>query len=475
MGIPKFYKWIYDNARECVHPTSIPTRVTGPCDVLCIDMNVLMHRVVSRLCEPPESFFNTSPEVVSYSHEEIYELIVQDTLQMIEVVSPTKCVFIAIDGVAGMSKASQQRRRRYVRTNAPTHPLAFPFDRSHISCGTDFMKGFVEHLNTRLTTILGTQLNISDDTMPGEGEAKIMTYLRSVRYKSVCVYSVDSDLILLLMGNVVRRPCTKRVWFLRDALYRFIKEKYLIMDMSMLTRYVASYGNVLDFIFLMSMVGNDFLPAVPSIDIDAGGIEWILHHLSEDGDRFMTLEKFIGIARDMSVDEDKHLYSIYMHARKKHIAYPTLEESVKDGSVDVKRFKTLHATKYNGYIVDAYYEGMMFVYHYYLHGIPSWSWQYPHFYAPILHDLQCVQLGVPTYKLDAPLSPGQQLFSILPRRSFDLVPEKYRAELDAAYERCQEYFPSEYCVDSEGKAEAYEHVVILPCIPYATLVREVVC
>ena len=105
-----------------------------------------------------------------------------------------KKVLIAVDGVVPMAKIRQQRVRRFksawLRTNNS-------WDTNAITPGTKFM----EKLGTVLKSI-GSKLNwiISDVTEKGEGEHKIMQWLRKETITGpVIVYGLDADLILLSM------------------------------------------------------------------------------------------------------------------------------------------------------------------------------------------------------------------------------------------------------------------------------------
>ena len=104
-----------------------------------------------------------------------------------------KFVFIAIDGPAPKAKMIQQRSRRHksVLENKP-------WDTNAITPGTTFMN----QLNIALTKEF-TQPNIiiSDSDIPGEGEHKILQYLKQKKEhfqkQKNCIYGLDADLIVL--------------------------------------------------------------------------------------------------------------------------------------------------------------------------------------------------------------------------------------------------------------------------------------
>jgi len=84
-----------------------------------------------------------------------------------------------------------------------------------------------------------------------------------------------------------------------------------------------------------------------------------------------------------------------------------------------------------------YVEGLQWVLSYYTSGPPSWSWYYPHHYAPFINDLVETSLGLKSkmiesntedfhefsknfsfeFQLGKPFTPFLQLLSVLPPES----------------------------------------------------------
>ena len=73
-------------------------------------------------------------------------------------------------------------------------------------------------------------------------------------------------------------------------------------------------------------------------------------------------------------------------------------------------------------ILAYYVYGLKFVYEYYFKNLASWSWYYPHYFAPLLTDIQ-YYLGqliaqgqsLASFQLDQPFEPFKQLLCILPK------------------------------------------------------------
>ena len=136
----------------------------------------------------------------------------------------------------------------------------------------------------------------SDAFVPGEGEHKILEFIRSQRalegYQantSHCIHGADADLIML--GLSTHEP---HFYILREAVvdsrgpqpetqpFQFVKlpvlREYLYLEFKHLELpFGFDFERLLDdFVFLCFFVGNDFLPHLPSLSIREGAIDAIL-------------------------------------------------------------------------------------------------------------------------------------------------------------------------------------------------------
>ncbi|KAI1038426.1 hypothetical protein LB503_011279 [Fusarium chuoi] len=138
-------------------------------------------------------------------------------------IKPKQLFFMAIDGVAPRAKMNQQRSRRFrtaldaekAREKAIKEgveiPKEEPFDSNCITPGTEFMaklsqqlRYFVNKKVSEDTDWQGCEVVLSGHEVPGEGEHKIMEYIRNAKAQPNynqnvrhCLYGLDADLIML--------------------------------------------------------------------------------------------------------------------------------------------------------------------------------------------------------------------------------------------------------------------------------------
>ncbi|KAM0747708.1 hypothetical protein T439DRAFT_94876 [Meredithblackwellia eburnea MCA 4105] len=160
------------------------------------------------------------------------------TDRVVSMVRPRKLLVMAIDGVAPRAKMNQQRSRRFRaaqeakqkeedRLNAIAEWEAMGkevsdefknekgWDTNAITPGTPFMILLAKSLRYWVAKKLnedpgwaGLEVIISDASVPGEGEHKIMDYIRRQRSHSShdpntkhVIYGLDADLIMLSLAT----------------------------------------------------------------------------------------------------------------------------------------------------------------------------------------------------------------------------------------------------------------------------------
>lgn len=254
------------------------------------------------------------------SEEEMFIAIFNYIEHLYGKIKPKKLFFMAIDGVAPRAKMNQQRARRFrtaldaeqAREKAIREgkelPKEEPFDSNCITPGTEFMaklslqlKYFINKKVSEDREWQGPEIVLSGHEVPGEGEHKIMEYIRNSRAQPDynpnvrhCLYGLDADLIMLGLLSHDPHFCLLReeVTFGRQAktkskelehqnfylMHLCIVREYLELEFQELKKEGAmsfpfDMEKVIDdFILMAFFVGNDFLPNLPRLHINEGAL-----------------------------------------------------------------------------------------------------------------------------------------------------------------------------------------------------------
>lgn len=118
-----------------------------------------------------------------------------------------------------------------------------------------------------------------------------------------------------------------------------------------------------------------------------------------------------------------------------------------------------------------YLEAIQWNLHYYYHGVCSWSWFYPHHYAPYVSDIRDFGDLELHYDIGQPFRPFEQLLAVLPAGSRDLLPEPYQKLMTEQDSPIIDYYPSEFRTDLNGKQQQWEAVVLIPFIEEDSLLK----
>lgn len=182
-------------------------------DNFYLDMNGIIHNCTH----------GNDPDT-KLTEDEMIKKIFRYLDKLFHIVKPQKLMFMAIDGCAPRAKMNQQRARRFKTAKeaekraaeAKENPDAEaskvePFDSNCITPGTPFMERLASHLRFFIRHKISEDpawqkptIVFSGHDVPGEGEHKIMEYLRLAKknpdYEANtrhCLYGLDADLIML--------------------------------------------------------------------------------------------------------------------------------------------------------------------------------------------------------------------------------------------------------------------------------------
>lgn len=319
---------------------SVPNTDKDVVKNLFIDANGLLHDAVNIAYAPaneshekalrkdPEKFWVDSQQVKSEGEFENYESVLDVFLRLlrdiVRITKPELLIYLAFDGPVPAAKIIQQRRRLAI--SSQEEPL---FDRTQIKPGMRFMRVFMSTLRKRLSgkklrSFFDNEINtfikrnamikISDHTVPGEGEHKIMDLIKGntadahvhntpytvtmdkdLKQTVHVIYSADADMGLLTMlvskkhkiivvrqthdydeakemRNIAKKNLLESEGRDKEAKKIKIVQRWEFFDYyniakelehSFKTKDYRSSIPIKDFVAISCFAGNDFLPPLP--------------------------------------------------------------------------------------------------------------------------------------------------------------------------------------------------------------------
>jgi 5'-3' exonuclease len=514
-GIPKMFRWLTDQYPSIMERMAdgLPAQQKqSDVDDLYLDMNGIIHPLTH----------GNDPEIGEANIRDQMVRIFAFTDKICKIVAPRRTIVLAVDGVAPRAKMNQQRSRRFrsakereelrVELVAAGRDLpsdARAFDSNCITPGTRFMstlsdafEKWLAHKQAKDPFYANLEVVFSGPDIAGEGEHKVMDFIRA-RQKTEprgtakhCFYGLDADLIML--GLVTHEP---KFLLLREKMsvrharkgkkpkdpleytrYDFeLLEVGLLRDMLRLQ--FEEDGDVEplvdDFVCLCMLVGNDFLPNIPHLEIADGSLDLMMSCYKE---LRPTLGGFVSrkeqihaprlelIMRSLAAFEAQHFERrglaegnlSYQNAEEYKDAYYLSKFGIRPGDLAARRK-----------VVGDYVLGLHWCLRYYHLGCKSWDWFYPHLYAPLasdIVDLADLQLEFPSSN-SKPVPPLVQLMSVLPAQSSRLLPEPYAALMTSPESPLLDSYPADFAVDQNGKAQPWEAVVLIPFIDEALMAQ----
>jgi 5'-3' exonuclease len=489
MGIPSYFSYIVKNHTAIIKKILPANQINN----FYLDCNSIIYDCIHK----PDAPFTTTETLINNVCVKIEEYVKD--------IRPNNILYITFDGVAPIAKLDQQRGRRYkstynVKSDTDSDKQADEteiqtiesFNTSQITPGTQFMKqlnlSVKKYFENKATSYKVAKIILSMSDEPGEGEHKIFDYIRKnpeqhTEDTSTVVYGLDADLIMLSINHL---PVCENIFLYRET-PEFVKSinieleanKRYLLDINLLSKEIVSTLSngveltpkqqancIYDYVFICFLLGNDFMPHFPSINIRTNGITKIMD----------AYYQAVGSEKDVNLTNGKVIYwknvkkMLYVLAEKEEDYY---KEEVRirkrqqrfvanvDANDKLLYASDKHSLELETYIdvnidgwQDRYYqtlfnididkvrrkqicmnflEGLEWTMKYYTFGCPNWDWRYRYTYPPLLIDLinyiPYFENELITNKPPNPVDELVQLMYVLPKKNLYLLPDKIHGYL----------------------------------------------
>ncbi|KAE8772930.1 5'-3' exoribonuclease 2 [Hordeum vulgare] len=372
MGVPSFYRWLVEKYPNIVTPAveEEDCHAGGGAavyfDNLYLDMNGIIHPCFhpedQTACPPPATFDDVFRSMFDY----------MDLL--LRIVRPRRLLYLAVDGVAPRAKMNQQRARRFKsakaakeaeleenlmrerfraqgkevlpRDDAPREVS----DPNIITPGTEFM----EKLSAALEYYVRARLS-SDPRWKDVKDADLIMLalashevhfsilredvLRQNQQPYICVPVTDKSSTVQELPKVKCRGWFPRVTDSRSKgklpkkPYQFLNiwvlREYLELEMTMPGCKHDIERLIDDFIFISFLMGNDFIPHIPSLEIHEYAVDLLIDMYKT------TFNKMGGYIVDTDKIKDKHAAYVKISRLEKFLQ----ELASHEEKIFLKRFE----------------------------------------------------------------------------------------------------------------------------------------
>lgn len=498
MGIHGWFSYVRKNFSEYIKMVRLSNNDLGVFpDILLIDMNGIIHYCCQKkykygLFKQPKSFFFPNRQIEPPKLNDVFKEVTNYLDNIIDFVKPTKKIVMAIDGVAPYSKACQQRRRRFRSSFENSGGI---FDSCSITPGTEFLELLGSYIDRHIKKkdFGGVEVIFSSSKNCGEGEHKLVKYVRDFGLddETYMIFGMDADLFMLSLATH-----KENFHILRESQQNYEEEFYHI-DMKKIRNNIVD--NVMqeqsliqdkihinDFILMIFMIGNDFLPKIQSVEITLDFVENLFGiyrnvvksygPLTNSNNSLMIepLQVLFGTMAERECD--------FISQRKTNFPDSLVEKHTIDGKLNFNTYRDEYyfikmECKTEDDIKKAcveYIEGLQWVLSYYTEGVPCWKWSYKYNYAPFLSDINryMKHYEKKLYKKSSPLPPFMQLLCVLPPKSWSLLPVPLGDIIRNPEEGLKHHFPEKIVIDMDGKDNSWEAVVVLPHLDYKIIEKE---
>jgi 5'-3' exonuclease len=539
MGIPFYFSYLIKNHKQIISKLESLNFI----DNLYLDCNSIIY----------DSLDFKNFENKSQFENYIIKNVINKIENIITIINPKENIYIAFDGVPPIAKLNQQKNRRYKSSiqNSMFNKNT-PWDTCSITPGTKFMnklndvisKHFTKNKKYSNNTII---LSLSNE--PGEGEHKLYEYIRNNPHsnKNTLIYGMDADLIMLSLNHL--KYCNS-IYLYRETPH-FIssidnsldpEEKYLIniselgiqiykeliddisikndtpqwlkeasniLDLSYnysnfknfekYENYENFYDKIEDYIFMCFLLGNDFMPHFPALNIRYNGFNVLLNLYKTDfgikkqliKDGKIVWKNFKLFIEKIANNEEaflKEIYKIREKQSKKRYTENTIEEkenkytNLPSFERNIEKFINpyeedwhyryyyslfdVNIDKDKNYVAEVcnnYLQTLQWTYYYYSKECINWNHSYNYHYPPLISDLY---KSIPYFDSELVLKEDKNIIHthlllsfVLPYNSLNLLPDNIHNYLLKNY---KDHYKNDYKMIYAFCRYIWEGYVIFP-------------
>jgi len=489
MGIPSYFRKITTTYTHIVQKV-LPVKA----NTLCFDFNCLIYRCLQSPTLRPFPGY-TDPQDAELWESELLSEIVHTVKGVWAAAGSPQNVYIAVDGVVPMAKIRQQRVRRFKSAWLSQQEGKMSWDKNAITPGTLFM----EKLTTSLNALVKKHPKwiLSSVNEPGEGEHKLLAFLRKsplLCKTPIVIYGLDADLILLSM--ILSEEISQHIWLMRER-QEFEAQtdeanEYSFLDIASLKEkvHVTNWMTCINYVTLMSLMGNDFLPHSMTHKLSDDGHACIMKELQTMTETeawlvnttgSLNLPVLKGIAGRWAVEETERMYRMIEKKQKQAhrgvlpgmnpLEALPLTWNVEQLLLQGKRLRDtwrqvywswMHETVQREDVCTEYVKGIQWILAYYLGKPVDTEWMYPYWIPPLWSDISRIaSLPFDSAKEVIPPSPQEQLSMVLPLHSWGLVRDPALKRLPLL---CPQAWPTSFTFFSAGRKWLWECEARIPVL-----------
>jgi 5'-3' exonuclease len=478
MGVPGFFASLIKKY-DFVIPYILQNYIE--CNELYFDTNCLIHPVCMDVFKNNLNLNNKDLE------DKMIEEVIKYIDKIINLINPKELVYLAIDGVAPMAKMKHQRIRRYksikeqeIKENiAKKHNVPYTklWNNSAITPGTLFMrkltKSIIKYIKLKKTDI---KYIFSSCNTPGEGEHKILQYIKKKKNnnKNRIIYGLDADLIYLALASM-----KDNIYLLREKSHfnDNNNHEFNLVNIDIMKKCICEEMNydyklvqqaIYDYIFLGFLLGNDFIPSLPSVNFlnmnkSLNGLEILMFCYSKiyeetkeslvvyKNNRVIINQTFLlELFKNLADSEEEYFKKsgykkIYMNCssnkpydieifKLENLMFQ-INDPIQLGKIDLNESKKRYYKyfKINDDVYFEYFKTLEWISYYYFDKCCDWLHMYRYDNAPFVSDIynylsnNNIIYSYPqindNYKS---IKPIEQLLIVLPVQSGYLLPIQYR-------------------------------------------------